>query len=76
MPKDTVMSKHVLELGSGIGFLGMVVATLQISNERQESVSSGSSSLWLTDVNEEVLSRCRNNVGLPCSKFISAYAKI
>ncbi|KAJ3731907.1 putative methyltransferase-domain-containing protein [Lentinula guzmanii] len=56
-----VEGKCVLELGSGIGYLGIIVASLQQLSPKV------SSSLWLTDVNEEVLSQCRRNVQLPCN---------
>ena len=62
--EDLVASKCIMELGSGIGFLGIIIASLQ---KLDESVSSGQSSCWLTDINDEVLNRCRNNVNLPCS---------
>ncbi|EPQ60316.1 hypothetical protein GLOTRDRAFT_31765, partial [Gloeophyllum trabeum ATCC 11539] len=59
--KDTVSGKHVLELGSGAGFLGIILASIQVLHNNR------SSSLHLSDVNEEVLSRCRENVALPCN---------
>lgn len=56
-----------MELGSGAGFLGIIIGSLQ-----QISASDLSpSSLWLTDVNEEVLSRCRYNVQMSCSKCLT-----
>jgi hypothetical protein len=49
------------------------VATLQqlskaanLSNIRLTDLSPGS--LWLTDLNDEVLSRCRDNLNLACSE--------
>ncbi|KAI3622512.1 hypothetical protein WG66_015749 [Moniliophthora roreri] len=57
---DMMQGKTILELGSGVGFLGIVAATLQL-------LSGESSSIWLTDVNGEVLSRCQYNVTLPCN---------
>jgi tRNA1(Val) A37 N6-methylase TrmN6 len=57
-----VTSKHVLELGSGVGFLGIIVATLQ-------QLSKTSGSVWLTDLDDEVLSRCRDNLILPRSEY-------
>lgn len=56
-----VKSARVLELGSGVGLLGIIVATLQLDSE----YSGGH--LTLSDVNEEVLYRCTNNTRLTCS---------
>ena len=53
---------RVLELGSGVGFLGIVVATLQLTS------GHAGGSLCLTDVNDEVLKACTNNLNLPCSE--------
>lgn len=61
---DLVRNKRVLELGSGAGFLGIIIASLQQSCVSNQS----SSSLWLTDVNEEVLARCRHNLQMSCSE--------
>ena len=47
-------NKSVLELGSGTGFLGLIVADIQVGH----SGTTGSSVLHLTDVNEDVLRRC------------------
>ncbi|KAF4604780.1 hypothetical protein EYR40_003562 [Pleurotus pulmonarius] len=55
-----VVGKRVLELGSGTGFLGIVIASIQVP-----SPSPGA--LWLTDVEESVLNRCRENVQLQCN---------
>ncbi|KAK1221908.1 hypothetical protein PQX77_015288 [Marasmius sp. AFHP31] len=57
---DSIRNRRILELGSGIGFLGIIVASLQ-------QLLHGVSSLWLTDVNEDVLSRCRRNFSLECN---------
>ncbi|THH33146.1 hypothetical protein EUX98_g1047 [Antrodiella citrinella] len=57
---DLVSGKSVLELGSGIGLLGIVVATLQVRSQL-------SSRLCLTDVRPDVLDRCQNNLTLPCN---------
>lgn len=69
--------KQILELGSGTGFLGIIVATLQqlsIScTTESEATSGNASALWMTDIDENVLSRCRNNVQLPCSMFHSPF---
>ncbi|GAV98902.1 Protein FAM86B1 [Lentinula edodes] len=56
-----IEGKRVLELGSGIGFLGIIAASLQQLSPKYTS------SLWLTDVNEEVLTQCRHNIQLPCN---------
>ncbi|KAF8347544.1 putative methyltransferase-domain-containing protein [Amanita rubescens] len=58
---ELVQAKSVLELGSGVGFLGIVVAAIQ-----HRDMLPGSS-LFLTDVDEQVLSRCRRNVSLACN---------
>ncbi|KAF7302566.1 hypothetical protein HMN09_00891100 [Mycena chlorophos] len=59
---DLVRGKRILELGSGIGFLGCVVATLQCLDH-----DYGAGTVWLSDVNETVLARCQDNVRLPCN---------
>ena len=68
---ELVISKRILELGSGVGLLGIIVATLQqlskTANAQLPDLSPGS--LWLTDLNDEVLSRCRDNINLPCSEY-------
>lgn len=53
---------RILELGSGVGFLGIVIASLQMSEPAYPA------SVWLTDVNSDVLARCSANLSLPCSK--------
>ncbi|PPQ79867.1 hypothetical protein CVT25_002923 [Psilocybe cyanescens] len=63
---DIVVSKRVLELGSGIGFLGIIVATLQNIHQKME-MSSPHPSLCLTDINNEVLARCSDNINLSCN---------
>ncbi|KAF8500660.1 hypothetical protein BU17DRAFT_58995 [Hysterangium stoloniferum] len=60
---DVVQNRRVLELGSGIGFLGLVVADLQLD------ANPGSYSLTMTDVHSEVLSRCRDNFQLSCNNM-------
>ncbi|KAI0684765.1 putative methyltransferase-domain-containing protein [Cytidiella melzeri] len=55
-----VRGKSVLELGCGVGFLGLVLATLQ-----QPTVHRGR--IMLTDVHPHVLRRCESNLVLPCS---------
>ena len=60
-------NKSVLELGSGTGFLSLIVADLQVGHgEMMES-----SVLYLTDANEDVLRRCYENVQLPCSRRVA-----
>ncbi|KAH8997412.1 hypothetical protein EDB92DRAFT_2101464, partial [Lactarius akahatsu] len=56
-------NKSVLELGSGSGFLGLIVADIQVCH----GGSTGSSVLYLTDVNEDALRRCHENTQLPCN---------
>ncbi|KAF8625666.1 hypothetical protein AX15_005245 [Amanita polypyramis BW_CC] len=58
---ELIQGKSVLELGSGTGFLGAVIAMRQ-----QQNMLPGTS-LYLTDVNEQVLLRCHNNINLPCN---------
>ncbi|KAI0274959.1 hypothetical protein BC834DRAFT_23420 [Gloeopeniophorella convolvens] len=60
-----LLNKSVLELGSGTGFLGLVVADIQASDQGYEL--SGRASLQLTDANEDVLRRCYKNTQLPCN---------
>lgn len=52
-----------MELGCGIGLLGLVIASLQASTSGQNS------SLHMTDVVEGVLSTCQRNVMLPTSVY-------
>ena len=61
---ERVRGKRVLELGSGVGYLGLVVAAIQLDAPNQANPESP---IWLTDVNNTVLSRCRDNLDLPCS---------
>jgi len=58
-----VINRTVLELGSGTGFLGLIVADIQVGN----GTAVGCPALHLTDVNEDVLRRCRENTQLPCN---------
>jgi len=55
--------KSVLELGSGTGFLGLIVADIHVGH----GGTTGSSVLHLTDANEDVLRRCHENMQLPCN---------
>lgn len=65
---ELVTSKRVLELGSGVGFLAIIVASLQLLQVPSAKIASSGSSLWITDINDDVLARCRDNINLPCSK--------
>jgi protein-lysine N-methyltransferase EEF2KMT len=66
---ELITNKTILELGSGSGFLGIIVASLQQSDRTYDEGIHASGPIWLTDVNDMVLSRCRDNVQLPCSKL-------
>ncbi|KAI0800674.1 putative methyltransferase-domain-containing protein, partial [Fomes fomentarius] len=59
---EIVANRRVLELGCGAGFLGIIAATIQLDGPAPQT-----SSLWLTDVNESVLQRCKVNLKLPCN---------
>lgn len=61
---DLILQKRILELGSGIGFMGIVMASLQMLSRASDVILP---KLWLTDVDETVLSVCRRNIGLPCN---------
>jgi predicted nicotinamide N-methyase len=66
---ETIRDQTVLELGCGSGFLGIIVAAIQQKfNERHESHRQPMPAVLLTDVNGEVLSRCRDNVQLCCNQ--------
>ncbi|KAJ7492140.1 hypothetical protein FB451DRAFT_518234 [Mycena latifolia] len=56
-----VHCQRILELGAGSGFLGSVVAALQLLGPAPPGT------LWMSDINDAVLSRCRDNVLLPCN---------
>ncbi|KAG9022517.1 hypothetical protein FRB95_014671 [Tulasnella sp. JGI-2019a] len=58
--QDVLKHKRVLELGSGAGFLGILVGQLQL-----EAQLGGS--LVMTDVHSEVLERCARNLKLDCN---------
>ncbi|KAI0652448.1 putative methyltransferase-domain-containing protein [Trametes meyenii] len=59
---ELVQGTRVLELGCGAGFLGVIVASMQLEKNVERA------SLWLTDVNEPVLQRCRDNLRLRCNQ--------
>ncbi|KAL0951760.1 hypothetical protein HGRIS_008432 [Hohenbuehelia grisea] len=61
---NLVNQRRVLELGSGTGFLGSVVASLQLNSPH---ALSDDTRIWMTDVDENVLTRCRDNFQLPCN---------
>lgn len=63
---ELLRGKRVLELGSGAGFLGILIG--QIQRAADPKVSSSESMLLLTDVNHAVLERCRENLKLDCSE--------
>lgn len=59
---ELVRNKKILELGSGVGFLGIIAAALHMSEPEI------SASICLTDVNSEVLARCAGNLALASSR--------
>ncbi|KAJ6541859.1 hypothetical protein B0H19DRAFT_958647 [Mycena capillaripes] len=56
-----VHRKRILELGSGVGFLGSLVASLQLLDDSNPGM------VCMSDINDSVLQRCRDNVQLPCN---------
>ncbi|EJU04695.1 hypothetical protein DACRYDRAFT_114049 [Dacryopinax primogenitus] len=62
---EVVKGKKVLELGSGTGFLGILVAQLQLL----AGEGNGVGEVWMTDCSDAVLHRCANNVHLPCNNL-------
>ncbi|GLB43496.1 putative lysine methyltransferase [Lyophyllum shimeji] len=67
---DVLVNKRILELGSGVGFLGIIIARLQQLSSK--SPDAPLPTLWLTDVNETVLSRCQDNVRMSCNRSSSS----
>lgn len=65
---ETVQDRNLLELGSGAGFLGLVVARLQL-NDYDARLKTTHPSLALSDVNSDVLQRCHQNFHLPCNNM-------
>lgn len=63
---EIINNARVLELGSGAGFLGVILAAIQLQSDKKRC------GLWLSDLNDEVLSRCNDNIHLPCSACISS----
>ncbi|KAK0456140.1 hypothetical protein EV421DRAFT_32759 [Armillaria borealis] len=73
---DWVRDARVLELGSGIGFLGMIVGSVQILAGLPTDIQQGSTPrpmLHLTDVDSEVIARCISNIKLPCNMTASSH---
>ncbi|KIJ22166.1 hypothetical protein PAXINDRAFT_95582 [Paxillus involutus ATCC 200175] len=73
---ELVTYSNVLELGSGTGFIGILVAGLQLRAVNSLSTSNPAGyahmpSVYLTDVNSVVLARCQSNVQLPCNRSSS-----
>ena len=68
-PAEEIRSHNVLELGSGSGFLGIIVALLQIEHWGDVEGVGG---LCLTDVDECVLQQCHRNFQLPRSKSFNS----
>ncbi|KAH7334490.1 putative methyltransferase-domain-containing protein [Rhizoctonia solani] len=65
-----IASARVLELGSGVGLLGLVIATLQ--QLARPTDSKQTSCIYLTDVDDDVLARCISNVRLPCNMLVDS----
>ncbi|KAI6112469.1 hypothetical protein EDD16DRAFT_1709822 [Pisolithus croceorrhizus] len=74
---DLIAHRGVLELGSGTGFLGILIASLQLRFDLTSAVpTDGSQStnlptIYLTDGNPCVLDRCQHNTKLPCNRSSS-----
>lgn len=60
--------KHVLELGAGIGFLGILISKLQETHSHNSSDESFS--MTMSDVDENVLERNHYNIALPPSMLV------
>ena len=68
---EEVCGRIVLELGSGTGFLGIIVALLQIEHKGNIKRVGG---LRLTDVDESVLRQCHRNFHMtPSESFFGTY---
>lgn len=46
--------------------MGVVISSMQVLSRVDGEVLP---SVWLSDVNETVLSTCRQNIELPCSEY-------
>ena len=68
---ELVIGQRVLEFGAGTGFLGIVVAALQLLAHE-----SGCGAVYMTDISEFVLQRCHQNVRLPCSTYRAFCMKV
>ncbi|KZP28831.1 hypothetical protein FIBSPDRAFT_917512 [Athelia psychrophila] len=67
-----VCGKRMLELGAGTGFLGAVVASVQLQLATEGKEEEGRKreeigTLWLTDVNDAALERCKYNLQISCN---------
>lgn len=68
---DIVRGKHVLELGAGVGFLGILISKLQ-SGLDSDSINE-KFSIMMSDVDDNVLERNKYNVSLPPSTSITTH---
>lgn len=57
----------VLELGCGVGLLGIITASIQKASKRSDT-EVRSYSLCMSDVDEIVVTQCRRNLQLPASR--------
>lgn len=64
-------SSRVLELGCGVGFVGITVAQLQLEALQQAHSEVSGVSLCLSDVRDDILARCTRNVNLECSEHVN-----
>ncbi|GJJ09916.1 hypothetical protein Clacol_004140 [Clathrus columnatus] len=64
----SVEHRNVLELGSGAGFLGLIIAQLQLNYQNAQPKDT-LTSLMLSDGNSEVLNRCHQNFLLSCNNM-------
>lgn len=71
---DLVAHHTVLELGSGTGFLGILIASLQLrfdltsADPTDGAQSASPPTIYLTDANPCVLDRCQHNMKLACNR--------
>ncbi|KZT57895.1 hypothetical protein CALCODRAFT_508470 [Calocera cornea HHB12733] len=64
---DVVRRETVLELGSGTGFLGILIAQIQLRSVTPSGSRAGE--VWMTDNSEAAMERCAANVHLPCNNL-------